>query len=159
MRLDADAEMLGGTVERFGLAGDLELGDLLGAQDRVVAPAGLRAPADDFQGGPERDDREHLHRFRDKWPADGDALSYLVGLVGVVAISRSLSVDVCRCQLRNDQTACWMNGRNLDQFGLCLTKVERIVLFGTKCKQPIEMHHSREKRRFPSPSPLGLLAR
>ena len=74
---DADAEVLGGTVERFGLTGDLELGDLLGAQDRVVAAAGLHAPADDFERRPERDDVENLHRFRDERPADGDALAYL----------------------------------------------------------------------------------
>ena len=49
MCFDADAEVLGGTVEGFSLSGDLELGDLLGAQDRVIAAAGLRAPADDFE--------------------------------------------------------------------------------------------------------------
>ena len=76
--LDAEAEEPGVAVEGFGLGGDLELGDLLGAQDRVIAAAGLRASADDFQRGPERDDGEHLHRFRDERPADGDALAYLV---------------------------------------------------------------------------------
>ena len=75
---DADAEVLGGSVEGFGLSGDLELGDLLWAQDRVITAAGLRASADDFQGGPKRDDVENLHHFRDERPADGDALPYLV---------------------------------------------------------------------------------
>ena len=78
VRLDAEAEVLGGTVEGFRLAGDLELGDLLRAQDRVVAAAGLRASADDFERRSERDDGEHFHRFRDERPADGDALPYLI---------------------------------------------------------------------------------
>ena len=48
MRFDADAEVLGGTVEGFRLASNLEFRDLLGAQDRMVAAAGLRAAANDY---------------------------------------------------------------------------------------------------------------
>ena len=84
MRFDADAEVLGRAVERFGLTGNLELGDLFGAQDRIVTLAGLHASPVDLQRGAKLDHMENLHRLRYEQPADGDALPDLVRLGGRV---------------------------------------------------------------------------
>src|SRR5262249_34763934 len=72
-------------IKWFSFAGDSQLRDLVGTQDRIETPAGFDTPADDFQGFPKRYYCKPLHRFRDEWPADGYSRSHLVrgrGLLG-----------------------------------------------------------------------------